>query len=65
MMFYKPKLNESRPLVVALHSWSEGYSQSESVIYSEWAIANDWGLYSSTFHGLKCEAGSDRFGLGH
>jgi len=41
MMFYKPKLNESRPLVVALHSWTEGYSQSESVIYSEWAIAND------------------------
>jgi hypothetical protein len=42
MMFYKPNLNEPRPLVVALHSWSEGYRQSESVIYSEWAIANDW-----------------------
>ncbi len=51
MMFYKPNLNEPRPLVVALHSWSEGYRQSESVIYSEWAIANDWIFIHPHFRG--------------
>ena len=62
MMFYKPNLNEPRPLVVALHSWSEGYRQSESVIYSEWAIANDWIFIHPHFRGpnVKPEAtGSD------
>jgi dipeptidyl aminopeptidase/acylaminoacyl peptidase len=62
MMFYKPNVNEPRPLVVALHSWSEGYRQSESVIYSEWAIANDWVFVHPHFRGpnLKPEAtGSD------
>ena len=61
-MFYKPNLNEPRPLVVALHSWSEGYRQSESVIYSEWAIANDWIFVHPHFRGpnVKPEAtGSD------
>lgn len=62
MMFYKPNLNQPRPLVVALHSWSEGYRQSESVIYSEWAIANDWVFIHPHFRGpnVKPEAtGSD------
>src|SRR5215213_1215409 len=62
MMFYKPQLNEPRPLLVALHSWSEGYRQSESVIYSEWAIANDWIFVHPHFRGpnVKPEAtGSD------
>ncbi|HEX7772632.1 MAG TPA: prolyl oligopeptidase family serine peptidase [Pyrinomonadaceae bacterium] len=62
MMFYKPNLNEPRPLLVALHSWSEGYRQSESVIYSEWAIANDWIFIHPHFRGpnVKPEAtGSD------
>jgi dipeptidyl aminopeptidase/acylaminoacyl peptidase len=62
MMFYKPNVDEPRPLLVALHSWSEGYRQSESVIYSEWAIANDWVFVHPHFRGpnLKPEAtGSD------
>lgn len=62
MMFYKPNLNEPGPLVVALHSWSAGYRQSESVIYSEWAIANDWVFVHPHFRGpnFKPEAtGSD------
>jgi dipeptidyl aminopeptidase/acylaminoacyl peptidase len=62
MMFYKPNLDEPRPLLVALHSWSEGYRQSESVIYSEWAIANDWIFIHPHFRGpnVKPEAtGSD------
>ena len=62
MMFYKPNLDEPRPLLVALHSWSEGYKQSASVIYSEWAIANDWIFVHPHFRGpnVKPEAtGSD------
>ena len=62
MMFYKPNLNEPRPLVVALHSWSEGYRQTESVVYSEWAIANDWIFIHPHFRGpnVRPEAtGSD------
>ena len=62
MMFYKPETDEPRPLLVALHSWSEGYKQSESVIYSEWAIANDWVFVHPHFRGpnVKAEAtGSD------
>ena len=41
MMFYKPQRDEPRPLLVALHSWSNDYRQQESVIYSEWCIANE------------------------
>jgi len=41
-MFYMPQADEPRPLLLALHSWSEGYRQDESAIYAEWGIANDW-----------------------
>src|ERR1044071_7383993 len=30
MMFYKPQRDEPRPLLVALHSWSNNYRQKES-----------------------------------
>ena len=51
MMFYKPETDESRPLLVALHSWSANYRQTESVIYAEWAIANDWVFIHPNFRG--------------
>lgn len=51
MMFYKPQTDESRPLLVALHSWSADYRQPESVIYSEWSIANDWIFIHPNFRG--------------
>lgn len=51
MMFYKPETDEARPLVVALHSWSNGYTQTDSVIYSEWCIANDWNFIHPHFRG--------------
>jgi pimeloyl-ACP methyl ester carboxylesterase len=51
MMFYKPQRNEPRPLLVALHSWSEDYRQTESVIYSEWCIANGWVFIHPNFRG--------------
>jgi hypothetical protein len=51
MMFYKPKVDTSRPLLVALHSWSNNYRQKESVIYAEWCIANDWIFIHPNFRG--------------
>ena len=51
MMFYKPQTDESRPLLVALHSWSANYRQKESVIYAEWAIANNWIFIHPNFRG--------------
>lgn len=53
MMFYKPQRDEPRPLLVALHSWSEDYRQAESVIYSEWCIANDWIFIHPNFRGAN------------
>jgi dipeptidyl aminopeptidase/acylaminoacyl peptidase len=50
-MFYKPQANDPRPLLVGLHSWSEGYRQDESVIYAEWCIANDWVFIHPHFRG--------------
>ena len=53
MMFYSPQRNEPRPLLVGLHSWSETYQQRESVIYAEWAIANDWIFIHPNFRGAN------------
>src|SRR5688500_15071499 len=66
MMFYKPNLKEPRPLLVALHSWSEGYKQTESVIYSECAIANDWIFVHQQFRGpnVKPDASSSDLVIG-
>lgn len=53
MMFYKPQRDEPRPLLVALHSWSNNYRQKESVIYAEWSIANDWIFIHPNFRGAN------------
>jgi dienelactone hydrolase len=51
MMFYKPQVDTPRPLLVALHSWSNNYRQKESAIYAEWCIANDWVFIHPNFRG--------------
>lgn len=51
MMFYRPPTDGPRPLLVGLHSWSEGYTQDESAIYAEWAIANDCVFIHPHFRG--------------
>jgi len=51
MMFYKPPVDQPRPLLVGLHSWSNNYRQKESVIYAEWCIANDWIFIHPNFRG--------------
>ena len=53
MMFYKPERDDPRPLLVGLHSWSNNYRQKESVIYAEWAIANDWIFIHPNFRGAN------------
>ena len=51
MMFYKPQTDDARPLLVALHSWSADYRQRQSVVYAEWAVANDWVFIHPNFRG--------------
>jgi len=53
MMFYKPQVDAPRPLLVALHSWSNNYKQKESAIYAEWCIANDWIFIHPNFRGAN------------
>lgn len=53
MMFYKPQVDTPRPLLVALHSWSNNYRQKESAIYAEWCIANDWVFIHPNFRGAN------------
>ena len=50
-LFYAPKTNEPRPLLVGLHSWSADYTQESSAIYAEWAVANDWVFIHPNFRG--------------
>jgi dipeptidyl aminopeptidase/acylaminoacyl peptidase len=51
MMFYAPRTDDARPLLVALHSWSATYRQGASAICAEWAIANDWAFIHPHFRG--------------
>lgn len=53
MMFYKPQGDEPRPLLVGLHSWSNNYTQTQSAIYAEWCIANDWVFIHPNFRGAN------------
>ena len=59
-MFYAPPAisGEStrqapRPLLVALHTWSSGFDQVESISYAEWCIANRWVFVHPHFRGAN------------
>jgi dienelactone hydrolase len=41
-LFYDSKSGHARPLLVALHSWSENYLQQFSIPYGIWAQKNNW-----------------------
>ena len=43
-LFYDPGRRERRPLLVVLHSWSEGYLQNLGIPYAVFAERNGWVL---------------------
>ncbi len=41
-LYYDSGSDRPKPLLVALHSWSFGYTQPTSIPYALWAVQNDW-----------------------
>ena len=41
-MYYNPDLQEKRPLLMGLHSWSATYKQNIGKTYGQFCIDNDW-----------------------
>lgn len=50
-LFYNPKSPGKKPLLVALHSWSEDYEQKYSIPYALWCVSNDWVMIHPDFRG--------------
>jgi dipeptidyl aminopeptidase/acylaminoacyl peptidase len=49
-MFYKPQTDGPVPLLVALHTWSNGYNQREPQ-YARWCIEHGWIMIHPHFRG--------------
>jgi len=49
-LFYAPPTEEKKPLLVALHTWSSNYKQSEPD-YARWCIQNGWCFIHPDFRG--------------
>lgn len=49
-LFYRPPTDAKRPLLVALHTWSYGYRQSEPA-YAHWCLQNGWYFIHPHFRG--------------
>ena len=52
-LFYDSGSQTSRPLLVALHTWSNDYRQSGSIPYARWCIENDWLFIHPDFRGAN------------
>ncbi|MCA9450250.1 MAG: prolyl oligopeptidase family serine peptidase, partial [Candidatus Omnitrophica bacterium] len=50
-LFYSPSTEDSRPLLVGLHTWSGNYRQSMSIPYAEWCIEKNWVFIHPNFRG--------------
>ena len=57
-LFYDSKSSHKKPLLCALHSWSEDYQQHYSIPYGIWAVQNDWVLILSDYRGPFTNPGS-------
>ncbi len=52
-LIFNPGKDEARPLLVALHTWSNDYKQSGSIPYAEWCIDKDWIFIHPNFRGAN------------
>lgn len=53
-MFYAPPPTASAqasPLLVALHTWSSGHEQADSIVYAKWCISRGWAFVHPHFRG--------------
>ena len=50
-LFYNSGSSRKKPLLIALHSWSEDYKQQFSVPYGIWAVKNDWVFIHPDYRG--------------
>jgi predicted peptidase len=50
-LFFTPKTENPKPLLVALHSWSSDYLQKSNYQYADWCIKNDWVFIHPNFRG--------------
>lgn len=51
VLFYNSGTLRKKPLLVALHSWSENYYQQYSIPYGMWAVRNDWVMIHPDYRG--------------
>ncbi|EGJ51368.1 Dipeptidylaminopeptidase/acylaminoacyl-peptidase -like protein [Desulfocurvibacter africanus subsp. africanus str. Walvis Bay] len=52
-LFYDPGSKTKRPLLVALHSWSDDYTQKASIPYALWSVQNRWVFIHPDFRGVN------------
>jgi dipeptidyl aminopeptidase/acylaminoacyl peptidase len=52
-LFHNPRTGGKRPLLVALHSWSDNYTQKASIPYGMFAVRNDWIFIHPDFRGVN------------
>jgi acetyl esterase/lipase len=50
-LFYNSGSDKKKPLLLALHSWSEDYLSRFSIPYGIWAVKNDWILIHPDYRG--------------
>jgi dienelactone hydrolase len=49
--YYTPSATEPRPLLVGLHPWSSGYTNTSGAPYADWCIQKGWVFIHPNFRG--------------
>jgi predicted esterase len=50
-LFFTPKTKNAKPLLIALHQWSDDYLTVKDIPYAEWCIKNNWVFVHPNFRG--------------
>lgn len=51
-LYYDSGAPRKKPLLVALHSWSDNFRQKYSIPYARWAVLNDWVFIHPDYRGV-------------
>ncbi|NIC04233.1 alpha/beta hydrolase family protein [Billgrantia bachuensis] len=52
-LFYAPEVEEERPLLLVLHSWSTDYLQNIDIPLAQFAVSNEWAFMHPDFRGAN------------